>query len=65
MRTGRPQAELKLSPQEQAQLSGLVASRSFPHALVARAQVVLWAAAGASNRTRAEGMDQIRPLPPA
>ena len=37
MRTGRPKAELMLSPQEQAQLSSLATSRSLPHALVARA----------------------------
>jgi putative transposase len=54
MRTGRPRAELKLSPQEQAQLSSLAASRSLPHALVARAKLVLWAAAGASNSTIAQ-----------
>src|ERR1700687_1078662 len=44
MRTGRPKAELRLSAEEQGQLSGLVVSRSLPHALVARAQLVLWAA---------------------
>jgi len=49
MQTGRPKAELKLSPQEQAQRSSLAASRSVPQALVARAKLVLWAAAGASN----------------
>jgi len=54
MQTGRPKAELKLSPQEQAQLSSLAASRSLPHALVARAKLVLWAAAGASNSTIAQ-----------
>ncbi len=54
MRTGRPKAELRLSPQEQAQLSNLAASRSLPHALVARAQLVLWAAQGESNSAIAE-----------
>ena len=54
MRTGRPKAELRLSLQEQAQLSSLAASRSLPHALVARAKLVLWAAAGASNSTIAQ-----------
>ena len=41
MQTGRPKAELKLSAQEQAQLSRLqpAASRSLPHALVARAKL--------------------------
>jgi transposase len=54
MRTGRPKAELKLRPQEQAQLTSLAASRALPHALVARAKLVLWAAAGDSNRTIAQ-----------
>jgi putative transposase len=54
MQTGRPKAELKLSRQEQAQLSSLAASRSLPHALVARAKLVLWAAGGASNSTIAQ-----------
>ena len=54
MQTGRPKAELVLSPQEQAQLSSLAASRSLPHALVARAKLVLWAAAGASNSAIAQ-----------
>jgi putative transposase len=54
MPSGRPKAELKLSPQERAQLSGLAASRALPHALVARAQLVLWAAAGESNSAIAE-----------
>ena len=44
MRTGRPKAELVLSRQEEAQLSSLATSRSLPHALVARARLVLWAA---------------------
>lgn len=32
MRTGRPKTELRLSPQEHAQLSSLAASRSLPRA---------------------------------
>jgi transposase len=54
MRTGRPKAELKLSAQEHAQLSSLAASRSLPHALMARARLVLWAAAGDNNRRIAQ-----------
>ena len=54
MRTGRPKAELRLSAEEQAQLSGLVVSRSLPHALVARAQLVLWAAQGHSTSAIAQ-----------
>ena len=54
MQTGRPKAKLKLSRQEQAQLSSLAASRSLPHAMVARARLVLWAARGESNGTIAQ-----------
>ena len=54
MRTGRPKAELVLSPQEEAQLSSLATSRSLPHALVARARLVLWAAVGDSNSVIAQ-----------
>ncbi len=46
MRTGRPKPALVLSAEEHAQLSGLAASRSLPHALVARAKAVLWSAQG-------------------
>ena len=56
MRSGRPKAALVLSPQERAQLSGLAGSRSLPHALVARAQLVLWAAQGDSNGTIARSL---------
>src|SRR5215471_8000678 len=54
MAIGRPKAELVLSVEEQAQVSALAASRSLPHALVARAQLVLWAAQGESNSAIAE-----------
>ena len=55
MRTGRPKAELILSL-EAAYAACLVwrLPRSLPHALVARAKLVLWAAAGASNSTIAQ-----------
>jgi putative transposase len=49
MAVGRPKKELALSAEEHAQLASLGASRSLPHALVARAHLVLWAAAGESN----------------
>ncbi|MGH7914922.1 MAG: IS630 family transposase, partial [Candidatus Binataceae bacterium] len=49
MAVGRPKAELVLSAEEQTQLSALAASRSLPHAMVARARLVLWAAAGERN----------------
>lgn len=54
MAIGRPKAELVLSAEEQAQVAALAASRSLPHALVARAQLVLWAARGESNSAIAE-----------
>jgi putative transposase len=54
MARGRPKAELILSESEQAQLSSIVASRSMPAALVARARIVLSAAAGHSNRAIAD-----------
>jgi transposase len=54
MAIGRPKAEVVLSVEEQAQLAALVASRSLPHAMVARAQLVLWAAQGESNTVIAE-----------
>jgi DNA-binding CsgD family transcriptional regulator len=49
MAMGRPRTKLALSAEERAQLSGLAASRSLPHALAARARLALWAAAGESN----------------
>ncbi len=54
MAIGRPKAELVLSAEEHAQVSALAASRSLPHALVARAKLVLWAAQGESNSAIAE-----------
>lgn len=54
MPIGRPKAELVLSEQEREQLSSLARSRALPHAIVSRAQVVLWSADGASNTEIAE-----------
>ena len=55
MARGRPKAELTLSESEQAQLSSIAASRSMPAALVARARIVLAAAAaGQNNRAIAD-----------
>jgi putative transposase len=54
MAIGRPKTELALSAEERAQLSALAASRVLPHALVARAKLVLWAAQGESNTAIAE-----------
>src|SRR6266700_3760447 len=49
MITGRPKPSLTLAPDEQTQLRNLAASRTLPHALVARAKLVLWSAQGHSN----------------
>ena len=54
MAIGRPKTELVLSAEEHAQVSALASSRSLPHAMVARAQLVLWAAQGESNSALAE-----------
>ena len=54
MAIGRPKVGLVLSAEEQAQVSALAASRSLPHQMVARAQLVLWAAQGESNSAIAE-----------
>jgi len=54
MITGRPRTALALTADEQTQLQSLAASRTLPHALVARAQLVLWAAQGKSNTEIAE-----------
>ena len=49
MITGRPKPSLTLAPDEQTQLRSLAASRTLPHALVARAKLVLWSAQRQSN----------------
>src|SRR5271165_6002163 len=49
MRTGRPVTAIVLTPDEQTQLRSLARSRTLPHALVARAKLVLWAAQEKSN----------------
>ena len=55
MRTGRPKKQdLVLSARERAQLVSYSRSRSLPHALVRRAQMVLRSAAGDSNTAIAE-----------
>jgi putative transposase len=49
MAIGRPKTELVLSEDERIQLSSLAGSRSLPHAIVARANVVLWSVEGMTN----------------
>jgi putative transposase len=50
MSMGRPLLTLELTTEERQQLAGFAASRSLPHALVARARLVLWAAEGVANQ---------------
>jgi len=49
MQSGRPKQPLVLNPEERQQLETLAASRSLPHGLVQRAQIVVLAADGVSN----------------
>jgi len=49
MLTGRPKPTLELTVDERTQLKSLAASRSLPHALVCRAKIVLWSAAGQND----------------
>jgi putative transposase len=50
MPTGRPRHSLELSPEERTQLESISASRSLPHGLVRRAQMVLWTESGMTNQ---------------
>src|SRR6202035_5277157 len=47
---GRPNMALTSSPSERSQLGSILRSRSLPHSLVRRAQIVLLSADGAANR---------------
>lgn len=49
MKTGRPKKPVILSDEEYEQLTSIVRSRSLPHGLVRRAQIVLLAAEGIAN----------------
>ena len=48
---------MELSAEEEAALRGFCCSRSLPHALVARAKLVLWSAEGKSNTEIAEKLN--------
>ncbi len=54
MRTGRPKSPIILSEQEHQQLKSMAYSRSLPHGLVTRAQIILMAAEDATNQSIAE-----------
>ena len=47
---GRPNKALTIDEADRLQLQSMVHSRSMPHSLVRRAQIVLLSAAGAANR---------------
>src|SRR5579864_547355 len=47
---GRPNTVVTVSAAESEQLGSIARSRSLPHSLVRRAQIVLLSAAGAANR---------------
>jgi putative transposase len=49
MRTGRPKKPIILSREESEQLNSIAKSRSLPHSLVNRANIVLYAAQGIPN----------------
>ncbi len=46
MRTGRPKQSLELTVQERSDLAAVANSRSLPHGLVRRAQMILWSEDG-------------------
>src|SRR5881396_358260 len=54
MTRGRPKQELVLSPSEREQLVSMTRSRSLPHALVRRAEIILMAVDGSDNIVIAE-----------
>src|SRR6266542_655166 len=61
MLTGRPKTAISLTADERTQLQSLATSRTLPHALVARAKLVLWAAEGNSNTEIAERLQFSKP----
>src|ERR1700733_11717107 len=61
MSLGRPLPALELTVEERRELSGFASSRSLAHALVARAQLVLWSADGVSNAVIGERLNWSKP----
>jgi putative transposase len=61
MSLGRPLSALILTPEERGELAGFAASRSLAHALVWRAQLVLWAAEGLSNQAIGQRLGWSKP----
>ena len=61
MRSGRPKQPLILTTEERQQLASLAGSRSLPHGVVQRVQIVLLAAAGLSNTAIARRLHLSKP----
>ena len=53
MSVGRPIAPIELSADEVSQLQSLAGSRTLPHSIVQRAQIILACAAGETNTAMA------------
>lgn len=63
MERGRPKkAEIVLLDHERAELQALAHSRSLPHSIVRRAQMILMSADGMNNASIAEHFDMSRPI---
>lgn len=54
MKTGRPKAALAVTTEELAQLQTVIASRSMPQGIAARARMILWSHEGRSNTAIAD-----------
>lgn len=61
MKTGRPKKHLTLTDEARGDLESLARSRSMPHALVQRARIILFAAAGETNSAIAKKMGVSKP----
>jgi transposase len=59
---GRPNTALVISETERRELEAIVRSRSLPHAVVRRAQIILRSADGESNRTVARACGVSAPV---
>lgn len=57
MTGGRPLQPIDLSQEVKTQLTSIARSRSLPHGLVRRAQIIIMAAEGLNNKTIAQKMD--------
>ena len=62
MDTGRPKQTLDLTEQERVYIEAIISSRSLPHGLVRRAQMILLTESGVSVR---ETVRRVKVTPPA